>query len=70
MSASTSDLPSMIDPTRAATLLVAVQRHHEGAFAELVLLCEPLVRRHATRSAWRRNDVDDLVQESNGTWAG
>ena len=27
------------------------------------MLCEPLVRRHATRYAWRRNDVDDLVQE-------
>jgi RNA polymerase sigma factor (sigma-70 family) len=52
-----------IDPAHAAALLVAVQRGRDGAFGELVRMCEPLVRRHAQRYAWRRNDVDDVVQE-------
>jgi hypothetical protein len=52
-----------IDPARAAALLVAVQRGRDGALHDLVRLCEPLARRHAQRSAGRRNDVDDVVQD-------
>ena len=63
MASSTSNLPNDIDPAGAAALLVAVQRGREGALDDLVRLCEPLVRRQAQRYAWRRNDVDDVVQE-------
>jgi RNA polymerase sigma factor (sigma-70 family) len=52
-----------IDPASAAALLVAVQRGRAGAIDDLVRLCEPLVRRQALRHAWRREDVDDVVQE-------
>jgi RNA polymerase sigma factor (sigma-70 family) len=54
---------TFLDDPRAVSLLVAVQRGREGALDELIRLCEPVVRRHARRYAWRRSDVDDVVQE-------
>jgi RNA polymerase sigma factor (sigma-70 family) len=53
----------MIDPSAAAALLVEVQRGRDGALDDLIRACTPLVRSHAQRSAWRIDDVDDIVQE-------
>jgi RNA polymerase sigma factor (sigma-70 family) len=53
----------LLDLDRAAELLTAVQRGEKGAIEDLVRLCEPLVRRHARRYAWRRQDIDDVVQD-------
>ncbi len=44
-------------------MLVALQRGRVEALDDLIRLCEPMVRRHAERHAWRRADVDDIVQE-------
>ena len=52
-----------LDAERAAALLIDVQHGRRGVFDELVRLCEPFVRCQATMSAWRRDDVDDVVQE-------
>ena len=53
----------MIDPNCAAALLVAVQRGREGALDDLIRACTPVVRSHAQRFAWRRDDVEDITQE-------
>jgi RNA polymerase sigma factor (sigma-70 family) len=53
----------IIDPTSAAALLIAVQRGREGALDELIRACTPVVRFHAQRSAWRADDVEDIMQE-------
>lgn len=58
-SAASSD----VDHHRAGELLVAVRLGSDGAFDELVQLCDPLVRRCARRHSWRRDDVDDIAQE-------
>ena len=63
MTTTHDDAPALIDPDRAAALLTAVQRGDDGAFQDLVRLCEPMVRRQASRYAWRREAVDDVVQE-------
>ena len=63
MTTTHDDAPALIDADRAAALLTAVQRGDDGAFQDLVRLCEPMVRRQASRYAWRREAVDDVVQE-------
>ena len=60
---STAVASTHLDAERAAALLTDVQHGRRGAFDELVRLCEPFVRCQATMCAWRRDDVDDVVQE-------
>jgi RNA polymerase sigma factor (sigma-70 family) len=52
-----------IDPVRAADLLVAAREGCGESLRALVVLCEPHVRRQARRHAWRRDQVDDVVQD-------
>ncbi len=52
-----------IDPARAAALLVAARGGCGESLDALVVLCEPHVRRQARRHAWRRAQVDDVVQD-------
>ena len=52
-----------IDVDRLAALLVAARSGHAGAFDQLIATCGPVVRRQARRSAWRTDDIDDIVQE-------
>ena len=63
MPPSSHDSSSALDPASVAALLFAAQRGHAGALDDLIRVCEPLVRRHARRYAWHRNDVDDIVQD-------
>src|SRR6476659_8403873 len=60
---STAVASTHLDAKRAAALLTDVQLGRRSAFDELVRLCEPFVRCQATMCAWRRDDVDDVVQE-------
>lgn len=53
----------LIDPARAAELLLSVQRGRPGALDELIRVCRPVVRVHARRFAWRVSDIDDISQE-------
>jgi RNA polymerase sigma factor (sigma-70 family) len=52
-----------IDPVHAAELLVAACEGCDESLRSLVVLCEPHVRRQARRHAWRRDQVDDVVQD-------
>ena len=52
-----------IDPVRAAELLVAAREGCRESLRALIVLCEPHVRRQARRHAWRRDHVDDIVQD-------
>jgi RNA polymerase sigma factor (sigma-70 family) len=52
-----------IDPDHAAALLIAWRRGRPRAADELIRLCEPFVRRNASRYAWHRDDVEDIVQQ-------
>ena len=51
------------DVEHLATLLVAAAGGTPGAFERLLEVCRPTIERHARRSAWRSNDVDDIIQE-------
>ena len=61
--ATTTQRNATIDSDRAAALLLAWQRGDPRAAEDLIRLCEPFVRRLVRRCAWRREDVDDIVQE-------
>jgi RNA polymerase sigma factor (sigma-70 family) len=52
-----------IDVERLAALLIAARSGCAGAFDRLIATCRPVVERHARRSAWQTDDVDDIVQE-------
>ncbi len=62
MPASTSR-PSDLDPTQAAALLVAARGGCSASMRDLVVMCEPFVRRRAAREAWRREQIEDVVQD-------
>ena len=55
--------PRHVDPAQVASLLDAFRLGRRGALDELIRLCEPFVRSQAQRSAWTRDEVDDIVQE-------
>jgi RNA polymerase sigma factor (sigma-70 family) len=59
----TSGSATDIDPVRAAELLVAAREGCGESLQALVVLCEPHVRRQARRHAWRRDQIDDVVQD-------
>lgn len=63
MSSSAPAFANDIDPTRAADLLIAARDGCQHSLQRLVVLCEPHVRRQAQRHAWRRDHVDDIVQD-------
>ena len=55
--------PADLDPVKVATLLVAARRGCSASMRELIVTCEPFVRRRAAREAWRREQIDDVVQD-------
>jgi RNA polymerase sigma factor (sigma-70 family) len=63
MSSSAPATATDIDPVRAAELLTAARNGCRPSLQRLVVLCEPHVRRQARRHAWRRDHVDDIVQD-------
>jgi RNA polymerase sigma factor (sigma-70 family) len=52
-----------IDHERLAELLISARHGCQRSMQEIVRLCEPHVRRQALGRAWRRDHVDDIVQE-------
>jgi RNA polymerase sigma factor (sigma-70 family) len=55
--------PADLDPLEVATLLIAARAGCSASMRELITTCEPFVRRRAAREAWRREQVDDVVQD-------
>lgn len=55
--------PTDLDPTYVAVLLVAARAGCSASMRELVVTCQPFVRRRAAREAWRREQVEDVVQD-------
>jgi RNA polymerase sigma factor (sigma-70 family) len=52
-----------IDPARLAELLISARRGCKRSMHDIVQACEPHVRKQALRHSWRRDHVDDIVQE-------
>jgi RNA polymerase sigma factor (sigma-70 family) len=63
VSTTNHDRTLAVDPHAAAALLVAWRRGRPGAVDDLIRLCGPFVRRQAELSVWRRDDVEDVMQE-------
>src|SRR3954468_3660440 len=55
--------PADLDPMHVAGLLVAARAGCSASMRELIVTCEPFVRRRAGREAWRRDHVEDVVQD-------
>jgi RNA polymerase sigma factor (sigma-70 family) len=55
--------PVEIDPMQVGALLVAARGGCSASMRELIVTCEPFVRRRAAREAWRRDHVEDVVQD-------
>jgi len=65
MAVTTASVPAReLDVTRAAELLVAAAAGSAEDMRALLALCEPFVRARARRDVWRRDQVDDVVQDT------
>ena len=52
-----------LDPAHMAALLVLARAGCTTSIRELVVTCQPFVRRRATHEASRREHIDDVVQD-------
>jgi RNA polymerase sigma factor (sigma-70 family) len=59
----TSTPATDVDPAHTAALLLLARTGCSTSMRELIATCEPFVRRRAAREAWRRDHVDDVVQD-------